>query len=178
MKKIRSESYRSVRSNAYDNSGGGSNPFLPMEKCEFSHFFPWGKMGKKYMEREGNEYFSLSFHILFFPIFPHGEKWESTHFSMGKIGVGPPPPILRQHTSSVNSFCSSALIRNVIVLSFLSTCNIFYHVCFVTQFLQILLSYQRSQKHQKKLRKQLVSNNCTFHSTEKYIPVYHSDVTD
>ena len=52
----------------------------------FSHEEKWGK---KYMEREGNEYFSLSFHI-FFPIFPHGEKWENTHFSMGKNGVGPP----------------------------------------------------------------------------------------
>ena len=26
-----------------------------------------------------------------FPIFPQGEKWENTHFSMGKNGVGPPP---------------------------------------------------------------------------------------
>ena len=26
-----------------------------------------------------------------FPIFPLGKKWENTHFSMGKNGVGPPP---------------------------------------------------------------------------------------
>ena len=38
-----------------------------------------------------NTFPSLSIH--FFPIFPHGEKWENTHFSMGKNGVGPPPPI-------------------------------------------------------------------------------------
>ena len=67
--------------------GGGSNPFLPMEKCVFSYFFPWGK---KYMEREGNEYFSLSFQILFFPFFRHGENRKTHFFSMGKNGVGPP----------------------------------------------------------------------------------------
>ena len=27
-----------------------------------------------------------------FPIFPHGKKWENTHFFKGKNGVGPPPP--------------------------------------------------------------------------------------
>ena len=26
---------------------GGPTPFLPLEKCVFSHFSPWGKMGKK-----------------------------------------------------------------------------------------------------------------------------------
>ena len=73
--------------------GGGPTPFLPMEKCVFP-FFPMGKNGeKKYMERKGKVFISLSFHILFFPIFPHGKKWENTHFSMGKNGVGPPPEL-------------------------------------------------------------------------------------
>ena len=45
------------------NLGGGVQPyFCPWENCVFSHFSPWEKMGKKYMEREGNEYFSLFFH--------------------------------------------------------------------------------------------------------------------
>ena len=56
---------------------GGPAPFLPMEKCVFSHFSPQGKMGKK-----GKVFISLSFHILF------------SHFSMGKNGVGPAPPPL------------------------------------------------------------------------------------
>ena len=73
-----------IRSLFYEglSTGGGPTPFLPMGKmCHFPFFsiFPWEKMGEKYMEREGNEYFSLSF-----PIFPHGEKWEKTHFSHGQ----------------------------------------------------------------------------------------------
>ena len=32
---------------------GGPTPFLPMEKCVFSHFFPWGKMGKKVYGKRG-----------------------------------------------------------------------------------------------------------------------------
>ena len=71
---------------------GGPTPFLPMEKCVLSHFFPWGKMGKKYTEREGNEYFSLSFHILFSP---WGKMGKHT-FSMGKNGVGPPNTKLKK----------------------------------------------------------------------------------
>ena len=59
--------------------GEGPSPFLPMEKCVFSHFFPWGKMGKKYMEREGNEYFCLSFHILFFHFSPLGKMGEKKY---------------------------------------------------------------------------------------------------
>ena len=39
-------------------------------------FFPCGKMGKKYMEREGKVFMSFSFHILF----PHFSPWEK----MGK----------------------------------------------------------------------------------------------
>ena len=52
-------------------------PFLSI--YFFSHFSPWGKMGKKVYGK---------------CIFPHGEKWENTHFSIGKNGVGPPPPKL------------------------------------------------------------------------------------
>ena len=57
------------------NMGGGPTPFLPMEKSIWK-------------EREMNTFPFLS--IYFFPVFPHGEKWENTHFSMGKNGVGPP----------------------------------------------------------------------------------------
>ena len=71
------------------NCWGGPTPFLPIEKCVFSHFFPWGK---KYMEREGNEYFSLSFHILFFPFFPMGENGKTHIFPWAKWGWTPPPP--------------------------------------------------------------------------------------
>ena len=69
----------------YVHCGGGPTPFLPMEKCVFSHFFPWGKMEKK-----GKRIHFPLFPYTFFPIFPHGKKWENTHFSMGKNGVGPP----------------------------------------------------------------------------------------
>ena len=56
------------------NLGGGSNPIFAHGKmC----VFPWGK---KYMEREGNEYFSLSFHILFFPFFPMGKNGKTHIF--------------------------------------------------------------------------------------------------
>ena len=50
-------------------------------------------MEKKYMEREGKLFISLSLHILFSPFFPmgkNGEKLEKTHFPMGKNGVRPP----------------------------------------------------------------------------------------
>ena len=40
----------------------------------FSHGEKWGK---KYMEREGNEYFSLSFHMLFFPFFSMGKNGKT-----------------------------------------------------------------------------------------------------
>ena len=53
---------------------GGPTPFLPTGKlC----LFPFLPMGKKYMEREENEYFSLFFHIFFFH-FSHGQKWGWT----------------------------------------------------------------------------------------------------
>ena len=64
--------------------------FCPWKNVCFP-IFPHGeKWEKKYMEREGKVFISLSFHILF-PIFPHGKKWKNIHFSMGKNGVGPPP---------------------------------------------------------------------------------------
>ena len=62
-----------------------------MEKMCLFPFFPMKKMGKKYMEREGNEYFSLFFYILFFPFFPMGKNGKKHIFPMGKNGVGPPP---------------------------------------------------------------------------------------
>ena len=69
--------------------GGRVQPhFCPWKNLCFS-IFPHGeKWEKKYMERKGKVFISLSFHILFSP----WKKWENTHFSMGKNGVGPPPP--------------------------------------------------------------------------------------
>ena len=49
------------------------------------------------MEREGNEYFSLSIYT-FFPIFHHGERHI---FPMGKYGVGPPPQLLYRTARSL-----------------------------------------------------------------------------
>ena len=66
---------------------GGPTPFLPMGKLCLFPFFP---MGKKYMEREGNEYFFLFFHILFSP---WGKMGERQIFPMGKSGVGPPQDV-------------------------------------------------------------------------------------
>ena len=85
--------------------GGGVQPhFCPWKNVSFPISSHGEKWGKKYMEREGNEYFSLSFHILFFPFFfSHGEKWENTHFSMGKNGVGP-PNIVYKFTRYVSTY--------------------------------------------------------------------------
>ena len=47
------------------------------------------KWEKKYMEREGKVFISLSFHILF-PMVKNGKRHI---FPMGKTGVGPPPHI-------------------------------------------------------------------------------------
>ena len=88
-------------------NGGGPTPFLPMEKCVFSHFFPWGKMGKKYMEREVNEYFLLSFHILFFPFFPMGKNGKTHIFPWEKMGLDPPPP--NEVAFSYYSYCYGQL---------------------------------------------------------------------
>ena len=43
------------------------------------------------MEREGNEYFSLSFHILFFPFFLLGKNGKTHIFPWEKMGLDPPP---------------------------------------------------------------------------------------
>ena len=69
---------------------GGPTPFLPMEKCVFSHFPHGEKWGKKVYGKKGK---SIHFPLFpyTFPHFSHGKKWENTHFSMGKNGVGPPP---------------------------------------------------------------------------------------
>ena len=72
--------------------GGGSNPIFAHGKmCVFPFFSHGEKWGKQYMEREGNEYFSLSFHILF------------SHFSMGKNGVGPPQCMFRTYFQNIKS---------------------------------------------------------------------------
>ena len=121
--------------------GGGANPIFAHGKMCVFPFFPMGKKvygkrgkwllfplfpytffpifphgeewGKKYMEREGNEYFSLSFHILFSPFFPMGEKWENTYFSMGKNGVGPPPQLfVKCNTNSIARITVNYSARN------------------------------------------------------------------
>ena len=58
--------------------GTGSNPILPMEKCVFSHFSPWGKMGRKVYGKKGKRLHFPLFPYAFFPIFPHGQKWGWT----------------------------------------------------------------------------------------------------
>ena len=49
-------------------------------------------MGKKVYGKRGKSIHFPLFPCTFFPIFPHGKKWENTHFSMGKNGVETPPP--------------------------------------------------------------------------------------
>ena len=80
--------------NTIQHNWGGPTPFLPMEKCVFSHFSPWGKMGKKvYGEKGKSIHFSL-FPYTFFPIFPHFSPWEKmgehTFFHGQKWGWTPP----------------------------------------------------------------------------------------
>ena len=65
--------------------GGGSNPIFAHGKMYVFPFSPWEKWEKKYMERKGKVFISLSFHILFSP-------WENTNFSWAKMGLDPPPP--------------------------------------------------------------------------------------
>ena len=72
--------------------GGGLQPhFCPWKNVCFPIFSHREKWGKKYMEREGNEYFSLSFHILFFPFFPMGKNRKAHIFIWAKMGLDPPP---------------------------------------------------------------------------------------
>ena len=47
-----------------------------------------------YMERKGNEYFSLFFHILFSP---WGKIGKDTFFPWEKVGLSPPPPNVILH---------------------------------------------------------------------------------
>ena len=76
---------------------GGPTPFLPMQKCVFPYtffpIFPHGeKWEKKYMERKGKVFISLSFHILFSPFFPMGNNGKTHIFPWAKMGLDPPPP--------------------------------------------------------------------------------------
>ena len=69
---------------------GGVQPhFCSWKNVCFPIFSRGEKWGKKYMEREGNEYFSLSFHILFFPFFPMGKMGKRTFFHGQKWGWTP-----------------------------------------------------------------------------------------
>ena len=54
------------------------------------HFCPWEKWEKS-IWKETEKYSFPPLSIYFFPILSPGEKWEKTHFPMGKNGVGPPP---------------------------------------------------------------------------------------
>ena len=87
-------SFRSdeVCKNTETIGGGGSNPIFAHGKIVSFPIFPHGKKwGKKYMEREGNEYFSLFFLILFFPFFPMGKNGKRHIFPWAKMGLDPPP---------------------------------------------------------------------------------------
>ena len=77
-----------------EGGGGGSNPIFAHGKMSVFPFFPMGKNGKKVYGKKGKSIHFPLFPYTFFPIFPHGKKWENIHFSMGKNGVGPPPPHL------------------------------------------------------------------------------------
>ena len=76
---------------------GGVQPhFCPRKNVCFPIFSHGEKWGKKYMEREGNEYFSLSFHILFFPFFPMGKGGKTHIFPWQKWDWTPPPPLVEE----------------------------------------------------------------------------------
>ena len=62
-------------------------------------------MGKKVYGKKGKSIHFPLFPYTFFPIFPHGKKWENTHFSMGKNGVGPPPITKRVVILRGSCFC-------------------------------------------------------------------------
>ena len=67
------------------NNEGGSNPIFAHGKM----CFPIFSHGEKYMEREGNEYFSLSFHILFSHFSPWGKMGKHTLFHGQRWGWTP-----------------------------------------------------------------------------------------
>ena len=68
----------------------GKSIHFPLFPYTFFPFSPWGKMGKEVYGKKGKSIHFPLFPYTFFPIFPHEKKWENTHFSMGKNGVGPP----------------------------------------------------------------------------------------
>ena len=70
------------------NAGGVQPHFCPWKNVCFP-IFPHREKWEKSIWKEREKY---SFPSLFIYFFPHGKKWENTHFSMGKNGVGPPPP--------------------------------------------------------------------------------------
>ena len=89
-------------------------------------------MGKKYMEREGNEYFSLSFHILFFPFFPMGKNGKTHLFPWAKMGLDPPPPIYRfgieKACVTTRNYIPCAIVIST-TLTLLSVCSVTIIAC-------------------------------------------------
>ena len=69
--------------------GGCPTPFLPMEKCVFSHFSPWGKMGKKVHGKKGK---SIHFPLFPYTFFPMGKNGKTHIFPRAKMGLDSPPP--------------------------------------------------------------------------------------
>ena len=65
--------------------GGGPTPFLPMGKMCLFPFFPWGKSIWK--EREMNTFPSLS---IFSHFSPWGKMGKDTFFPWAKMGLDPP----------------------------------------------------------------------------------------
>ena len=87
--------------------GGGPTPFLPMEKCVFSQFSPWGKMGKKVYRKKGKSIHFPLFPYTFFPIFPMGKMGKTHIFPWAKMGLDPPPPVLHKYLT-LNCLLSAA----------------------------------------------------------------------
>ena len=81
-----------VASKGLEPMGGGVQPhFCPWKNVCFP-IFPHGeKWEKKYMEREGKVFISLSFHILFSPFFPMGKNGKTHIFHRQKWGWTPQP---------------------------------------------------------------------------------------
>ena len=69
---------------------GGPAPFLPMEKCVFFPFSPWGKMGKKVYGKRGESFHFPLFPYTFFPFFPMGKNGKTHIFPWAKMGLDPP----------------------------------------------------------------------------------------
>ena len=94
----------------YIDWGGGSTPFLPMEKCVISHF----SHGEKsiWKEREMNTFPFLS--IYFFPHFsPWGKMGKHTFFHGQKWGWTPPPLIDCRYNSQTTVFVKMIGQRNI-----------------------------------------------------------------